>query len=351
MTAYITSFLSAIFGGLLCSKFKIKKNKKLLCIIFTALPLVVLSAVRENIGTDYANYVKIFTDIRDYGHLDSIYFGTRSIEPLYFLLNKVISWFHGEPQWVFVITSLVYVVTVVYVCYDASPYPLFSVFLLMGTTAYFEQFNTMRQHLGCVLLLLSLLYVFQRKPIKFLILVFIAGMLHYVCLLFLPVYFINKIKVKPRHMVIGVIAFAVLQRPIIQIAYALLSNTQYVIYIDDQVGSGVGLVGILAQLVIFGLMTVMYREEPEYKTLYVLEAISLMITFLLSSVPLIGRVRWVFFYPVVILGIPFAVKKIKNGYLRFGIKLALVLFFCVYAYVTIVVNRGYGVYPYQSIFD
>lgn len=350
MTAYISSFLLAIIGGLFGGKLKVGKNRKWICIIFTAIPLVFISAFRENIGTDYVNYLRIFNNIKGMsGYFD--FYGFTEAEPLYYLLNKVIIWLKWDPQWIFIITSIFYVFIVVYVCYDASPYPLFSVFLLVGTTAYFEQFNTMRQHLGCVILLLALLYVFQRNFRKFFLLVLIAGMFHFTCLLFLPVYFLTKIRIKPKRIIIIIIASLLLQNLIVEIVYFFLKNTQYAVYIKNQVESGTGVVGIILQILIFGIMTICYKDEDKYKILYVLEAICLMLTFMLGTVPLMGRARWVFYYPTVIIGLPYAISNIKLSYMRFIVKIFLIILFSFYTYITIVVNLGYGVYPYQWIFS
>ena len=61
MLPYIISLLAALVGGWLIKHAKLSpKKKKVFMVLLISLPLIIISAFRLDIGTDYTNYENIF---------------------------------------------------------------------------------------------------------------------------------------------------------------------------------------------------------------------------------------------------------------------------------------------------
>lgn len=121
--------------------------------VLAFLSIFLLAALRFDVGTDYSSadgfmgYVEIF---RIYADGNSIRYG---IDPCYQGLIYLISFFGGNAQWFFVITSALICVLVLRACRRLSCTPLLSVALFLVAGLYLESYNIIRQWIAiaCVL--------------------------------------------------------------------------------------------------------------------------------------------------------------------------------------------------------
>lgn len=343
MAPYVLGFSFAICGGWL----GIKARNKKMAMILTFVPLFLLAAFRVNIGTDYNNYVSIFYGLK---YDNPIMYGWIKPDPLFCLLNNSIALFDLSPQWIFILTSAIYCVCLAYAVYELSPYPLMSVFLLFGTTIYFASLNELNQHLACCVLMISLIFAFKKKLIPFIFTVVIAGLFHSICFLFVVVYVFN-FKDITRRCAWLIAGGSLIALPIVvSIVQAIIKLTPYAHYLtrNDYMGTS-SLIGILLQIAIMVFVSFYYdKNDALYKFLFSVNVICVVITALQGYIPLAYRIKWVFYYPIIIL-IPMAIKNIKDKRLAFVVRCLIVLLFGIYAYYQIVIRRGHGVYPYQGL--
>ena len=317
-------------------------------VVLISLPLFVISALRFNVGTDYVNYVSILQRLKYEEYYK--YYGSKELEPLYMLLNYIILYLNLDAQWLFVVTSAIYTTVVVYVIVKYSRNQYLSIFLLFGSTAFFEQMNTMRAHVAYAILLIGLINLLKGKKRRYIVLCIIAGLFHYSSFVFLIVMFVTDRSFTPRIAIALVAGCAMFSFVLVNVANRIIQLSTYSIYLERLDVSGGGVAGILIQLLIFVVMTIFYQNKnTEYKVLYLLETINFIITLFIGSIPLIARMRWVFYYPVLLLGLPAVVSSIRKTHTRLLITSGLIIGYAVYMYITIVINRGYGVYPYQWI--
>ncbi len=99
---YIIAFLiSFSFCWLYIKTNKRQRFIKFFLYFLSTLPLIVLSAIRYNVGTDYYNtYVVSFYEIKDGGEV-------LGYDALFALFNKILVFVFDNPQWVFVTTSII----------------------------------------------------------------------------------------------------------------------------------------------------------------------------------------------------------------------------------------------------
>lgn len=76
--------------------------------------------------------------------------------------------------------------------YRYSPNPLQSILYHFGLLFFLFHFDALKQSIAMAILMLSFDQIVARKPIKFLLLVLIAGQFHFPALVFLPAYWIAK---------------------------------------------------------------------------------------------------------------------------------------------------------------
>lgn len=320
------------------------KNKKM-AIIFSVIPILIITMFRKGIGTDYYNYMDILEGLKY--NIPALY-GWKKPEALFLVLCESIIRLGIDYQWLFIITAFVYCIVVFYVIYSMSQNASMSVFLLFGTTIYFASLNELRQHLGCALLLLSFKFICEKKYKLFFLFVIVAGMIHVSCFLYAIVFVFSFIKIDPKRAIAIVVVYMACFRICINVLYSLIEHTVYAGYLSREVESA-GIIGIFIQIIILAMVSLLYQDTIQYRMLYSIELVCFALTFLQGSVPLMYRAKWSFYYPIILL-LPMAVKRIRDARLRLVANIMIVLCFMAYSYITVVVNKGYGVYPYQWIF-
>ena len=162
---FITATLSSLIAYFGSKTEKYKSGKRLPVIIASALPLLLLSAFRYDVGTDYRTYIMLFNSFSN-GHV------IRNFDIGFIYLCRIVGMLGGNFYTMIFVTSLIFIVFVFYYIYYDSPYPYISIYLVFAMQYYFASFNGIRQMCGAAILLFSLKFVREKKLIPFLICVF-----------------------------------------------------------------------------------------------------------------------------------------------------------------------------------
>ena len=354
---YTLSGILTVLLALLMVKTRQYERKQLWILpIITALPLFLVASLRYGIGSDFFGYVELFQSF-SYGTIKQTFLV--NIEPLFYLMNLLISHIFGANyQWLFVITSGITLYSVFFVIYRDSVNPVESVFLYISMTFYLSSLNTTREHMACSLLLIALKYLYENKPVKFSMVVIVAGLFHYSALAFFLVWFLKRIKITPKKAIILTVAFFLLREIVATVIFDVLRFTQYSRYLDVNVDYSVsGILGLILQLSILVLASFFFRSFTSerddrniriFEVLYDCQILAVCCSILTGIVPLVSRVKWLFSYPSILL-IPFVINRIPNLRGRMIIKLIIICVFLIYYYIVIHVVGSYGVLPYKSI--
>ena len=325
-----------------------RKGNKFWTAILSCIPLFFLSAFRYGIGTDYFNYVEIYSLWVPRG-------ARVSIEPLFFYLNKAVHYFAGDNyQWLFVIFSFVYLLFTFVAIYRMSDSPTMSIYLLVAMTFYLSFFNTSREHIGCSILLFSVYYAEKKDWKKFLILIAVATGFHYTCAIFLIIYLFTRYKLKPQKIIIWTLAFLALQGPIVFLLSRILaSSTRYSKYLVFSSGYNINnILGVLIQIALLLFAVYLYKYNPEstkYNIFLGIQMLAVWVNILSMTVPALARIKWLFSMPSIIF-LPFLLKSIPNDSARKLSAATVCIAYFVYATVMVGVLHSYGVIPYVSIF-
>lgn len=326
-----------------------RKRNKLWTAVISGLPLFFLSAFRYGIGTDYINYVEMY----------SLWIprGVRtSIEPLFFYLNRVVYYFAGEKyQWIFIVFSVIYLGFTFAAIFRMSESPTLSIYLLVAMTFYLSFFNTSREHIGCSILLFSVYYAEKKDWKKFIFFVAIATGFHYTCALFLFIYIFTRYNLKPRKVVIWTFIFLAMQGPIVFLLLRLLASSirysRYLITTSDY--SINTILGILIQIALLLFAVYLYKynqSNTKYNIFLGIQMMATWVNILSMTVPALARVKWLFSMPAIVF-LPFLIKSIPNNNSRKIISAIVCIAYFIYATVIVGVIHSYGIIPYVSIFS
>lgn len=346
MTVYCCSCLASMLTAYLGSKKFSGGRQRIAVALFAALPMILVAALRYDVGQDYLyTYVPYFETVR------SGFFENYSrMEILYHLLNVIVAGLGGDYVWVFAVSAIVFYVAVYMQIFADSPNPTFSIFLMTGMGLVFVFFNAMRQMVGCAILLYSLRYIRQRKLLKFLICVAIAGGFHISCAAFFPMYWLSRIRIRPVWAFILTAGVTVLSAFITGLMLHIVGMTKYAVYFESVFDTGrTAYVMLLMNLVLLVLESIFYQKNTKYQIYYNLQLVALWITIFSGKVVLMLRLLWVFGLPSVI-SLPLAMECIENPKNRKLIMSVVCLLYTLYFVITIGVNNSNKVIPYQTIF-
>lgn len=313
---------------------------------FSALPLVIIAAFRYDVGEDYLyTYLPYYETIRTIGNT-----GSYQMESLYHLLNVILAAFHADGVWIFIISALIFFFTVYANIFDESPDPAFSIFLLIGMNYYFVFFNAMRQMIGCGLLLFSIRYVRQKRFLPFVLCVAAATGFHKSCALFLSVYWLGRVKIKPIAAWAAVGLSALFANPIAALLRQLIEVTPYGIYFSSVFDTGeTAYITLMINAVLLAFASWRYQRNENYQLYFNLQIVALLVAIFSGRIVLILRLLWMFGLPSVTL-IPMAVQTLVSKKDRGTTKAVIVMAYFLYTMYTVEIQNSNSVLPYQTVF-
>lgn len=170
-------------GGIYLSRQEMLNGVGLL-FIFTI--LFGISALRLNVGNDYAKYVEFM-------HLVVSDAYEPTVVPTEIGFNLVVEIIYGLSGYenfllVFAFFAATTIGFFLAAIYKQSDHFLFSFFLFMAFGYYFQSFNTVRYYLAVAVALYCIPYVLRKEWVKFIILILLAATLHKSVLVVIPLY-------------------------------------------------------------------------------------------------------------------------------------------------------------------
>lgn len=345
MTVYCCSCLASMLAAYLGLKRFSDGRQKIITVIFSALPMILVAALRYDVGMDYMyTYVPYFETVRA-GFLEDY----SQMEILYHLLNVLVARLGGDYVWVFSACAILFYVAVYLQIFEDSPNPMLSIFLMTGMGYVFVFFNAMRQMTGCAILLYSLRYIQRRRLIPFLICVALASGFHISCIVFAPVYWISRIRIRPIWAFILTAVITVLSVFIAGLVLQLIGMTRYAGYLKSVFDTGKTAYVMLAMhAVLLVFDSVFYQNNAQYRMYYNLQLFALWTTIFSGRIVLMLRLLWVFGLPSMI-SLPMALAGIQNQKNKRLIASVICLLYALYFVYTIGINNSNTVLPYQTI--
>ena len=317
--------------------------------IMIAAVLILFGGLRYRVGNDFDSYCLIFENIcKDWDTI--LYNGT---EAGYVWLNRLVSVWTEEPQWIIVVTTaLITLFGVAAICKESKLVP-FSLFIFFSTV-YYQGFNLIRQCIACAIVLLALVYVKQKKWFWAGALLLLASLFHKTALVGIPVLFLAHFRYRSIWLVVflgGCCLSFLLREPLNEILLRIYPTaaSASASYLYGEVSG----VQVVLCFLYVGLCFRYYRpmlEKTPGNIVYVNLSVFLlgMYTFF-YWIPMWGRMQ-LYFIAMYALIVPEAISCERNVRLRalyYAVIWGILLFF----FIVPKLSGDLGAWEYQTIFS
>lgn len=272
------------------------------------------------------------------------------------LLERFLALLHADVQWFYFLTSFLVIGLIFSSIWIQSTRPVWAALFFIITANFFLAINVIAQYIAVAICVFACTFAEKRKPIWFFLLVAIASTIHLSAIVFLPVYFLPKLKIKPVWCAIAVIAALILS----QFAYPVIKQLvlwiapKYENYISGWTG-GAEFEWIFFGIncAVFALSTYYYpkgKDLPYYRLWYYLNVLAMIAMAFSGIVPWIKRVNYYYAAPHFLL-IPMALGLEKNKTRKIALHMITVVLFCAEIYVAIWKLNKHGTLPYMAFFQ
>lgn len=330
----------------------------------SAVPFLLIAALRYRVGTDYATYVEI--------QIPQLLRGVDyrlKYEYFYQVLIKF-GMAVGGYQVVFFLTHLVLLFFVWKSFKNLSTDYFISIFVFMFGCYFNLSLNIMRQFIAMAVFLFAIKYIVQKQPIRYFGTMIVGFLFHKTAAIFVPLYLLGKIKVKERVSLILVLVIGIFSSQIHQLLVWITNVTGiYASYFDSRYDvSDQQWNLILFNLAILLVYSYMHRfligKTPQYvydrtiitpeseeifnNVLYNLQVVAALAAVLSSVIP--NSTRIIFMFSIgQILYIPYLLQRVKDVKTRNWISFGLMLMYIVIFARLIWMNNLGATLPYHFI--
>lgn len=309
-------------------------------IVLSAVPLVLISGLRsQNVGLDtydYANEYKLIAN-DNFG----LGYHTSWLSPGYVILCKVVSSFAGTNPFpmIFVVALFTFLFLFLSIYENSSDF-FISIYLYICFALFLQTMNQSRQMLAISITTYSYTYVKKRNLKMFLLFILIATSIHASALVFLPVYFISKIRFSKK-----MIAFYITAIAGLVIAYPLIillaQHTPYALYIGswyDVEQKSTTILNLVFRILLLIVCLLFYknliRKGQQNEILYHISFACVALQTLTVKSYIFGRVTTYFFIFFIFL-IPEVIYSIRNKGARITVYVIILILFAVYYFLRV----------------
>ncbi|WP_439582735.1 EpsG family protein [Dyadobacter bucti] len=332
-----------------------RKAIKISLMALLGITMVIFAGIRWETGTDWENYLYYFKiiDIRPIG-------GT-AMEIGYEMIVRLFKSIISTNYTAFLFFCAIYIILITYFAlYKFSPFPLFSLFLLLSYSFAGSGFGV-RQDLSIALTLVSLIFIVERSLIKFVVIVLLAALIHNSAIIFLPAYWLYSFKwntVKVLTVIIFTLFCVLFSERLMTTFGSLISARKVELYLTLGMETDINpystlIKGLLGRFLFFVILVgfVDYKNEDRklFSGLFNLYVFGIVIFSIFSPISLIfGRLaRYYDIYQILLL--PLAYLYAKRVY-------KIIIFLVVSAFSLLkfatALNGAEGTFiPYKTIFS
>lgn len=316
-------YILIIYWILIYSIFSLKKSKlnrsaKKYYVFFASLGLFIIMGFKHpSVGADTWNYIRVFLQGADIPY--------KSTEVGFYYFRILLLGLGFTPQLFLIVVSLIVTFTFADFIFRYSDNVFLSFFLHLTIGLFAMSMSGIRQILAVCLVVYSIRYVLEHKPIKFVLLVIFASTFHQTALISLPIYLMNKyIKITKKNGIaylLVLLMVAIFRNQLFELTQYILPN-QYDIYYNSSYIRNMSLAPILVATAIpivayFYWNSSLFDESSKkrYQLMLMLSYLNALLMIMASQASIGDRFGYYFAYANLIL-IPNTIENIKNPYTR-----------------------------------
>ena len=352
MTAYVILYGIIVLGAVLMS---IKKeNRKIVAIIF-GISLVLLFGFRHpSMGIDLGyfgqkqGYLYAFKDIASMKFSEVLRIEHyKNFERGYIILNKIISLVSRNEQWFLFVIAILTILPIIYVLYKESDSIVLSTIIYVGLPSFLMLYSGLRQAIALSFMMVGLMFIKQKKPIKFIIIILFASLFHDSVLVFLLAYPLYYLKIRKSHR-ITILLFI----PIVYLFREPLFLFLSKIFVDDAQMSDTGAFTLFLVFILINIFCIVFMDEEDKTSNGLLNIFTIAcFTQAFGGIYVLAlRVGYYFILPLILL-LPRVLQSIKNESLRQTLSIIIALCFVAYGLYQITTDSWAMSYPYYWFWE
>ena len=194
----LNNLLLILWAWLFCIR-KPSKTKKIFFIVVAFTQLLLVMALRNQIGFDYNMYAIGFNQMREEGFTSLTY---KDWEIGFVVMTKLLSLFLPNYIWYLVFLSVIAIIPAAVFIGRHSEMPWLSTILYINVFIYFMEMNFLRQMIAVSLVMLSWEFIKRNKFIGFAVVIVLASVFHQTVIFLLPVYLLIKMQPKMKELIV-----------------------------------------------------------------------------------------------------------------------------------------------------
>lgn len=358
--------------------------------VLAALPLFLLSSLRGFVGTDtwhtytpeylamqsesrsltseeeqvmedclerYAVFVDGYTPeeaelltVQDaYDFFGSTYGHT---SPGFQFIERALIAVNADVQWLYVVTSLFTLLFVFAVVFIQSSHPSLAALFFVITGNYFLSLNIVSQYMAISVCLFACRFAEERRLIPFILTVAFAALFHTSALVFLPVYFLPRINIKPLWcaVIVGVMLVAApVCFPLLGKAVMIIAP-KYARYFGESAEFETIFFALgAAVLIAGGYYWNEGKDKPYFRLWYYANVLGMMALCFSGNIPYMKRINYYFAAPH-FLFLPLLIECEKDPKRQKYLKILIIALFIAETAISIGYMNKNGVLPYTFFF-
>lgn len=378
MHIYIFMLVISLLFIYLSEKTNNKVLKTILCIL-SAVPFILISVLRYDVGTDYMyRYVPNYNQMAEGKIVPNLEIGFKLLIQFCLLFTK-------DYQILFVITSIITISLFMFTIHKYSKNKLLSVAIFFLGGFFFQSLNILRQYMAIGIIFFTYRYLLEKKYWVFFLGILLALLIHntsIICLIFLLLK--DKEIFGIKNMIIFSLIILVFGTPLVNIFRYIISNTRFGVYLGSLYDRGeVKILSLLLNIILYLYIYLLYlikkknnkvtKEDIFYLNV---EGITLIFVILSSKFYLFFRIAY-FTMIYLIMSLPYFIittdkddiinfctnivkkitkkdinihRKIRDNVTKLLSAFIIVLFITTISYTNII-NNDNEVIPYKTIFE
>ncbi len=364
MIVYIIMLITVLMFAYISIQVKNRKLK-ILFIILTIMPFIIVSGFRYGVGTDYFyRYVPDFNKIANNIEVNNLEIGFK-------LLIKICLIFSKNSQSIFIVTSILISMLIVIGIYKNSKNPLVSITLFGIGGFFFLSLNMIRQFLAMSIVFYAYQYLLEREKNKWYILaVIVACFIHSASIVAIALLLFRKIKIiKPWIIILLSAIILILGERLFNLLVPIIKNTRFNVYLIGVYAKGdTSILYNIVNIAIYLYMIIMYyiKEKNQSDSISIqdiifinIQAMALLFTTMSSIHMLFSRISS-YFMIFQIISIPYFVEttnvtiKIRQKMIKVIKPLVyscIIICFLILTFYTNILHNSNEPLPYRSVFD
>ena len=269
------------------------------------------------------------------------------------ILERILVFLHADVQWLYFVTSFIILGFTFAAIWQQSTRPFLACLFFVITGNFFLSMNIVSQFIALSICLFACAFAEKRKPIWFFLLVALAATFHISALIFLPVYFLPKLKIKPIWCIVAIAASLI----IAQFAFPLIKRLveivapKYARHFD--MSADFEWIFFAIGGVVLALGTYYYKKGkdlPYFRLWYYMNVIGLIALAFSGKIPLMKRINYYFAVPH-FLFIPMVMNLEEDKRKRIGLHILTIGLFTAQIIVAIWYMNKHATLPYHAFFQ